>query len=114
MAGVLSNMKTTLILTLAMVFTGAILPAQQKTPVVNKRQANQQKRIAAGVADGSLTKPEARRLQAQQRELRRDVRQDKRDGGGLTTAERRDARQEAREQSRKIAKQRNDGQTRPQ
>jgi hypothetical protein len=107
-------MKTTIILTLAMALTGAIASAQdnKKTPVVNQRQVNQQKRIAAGVADGSLTKPEARRLQAQQRELRKDLRQDKRDGGGLTPGERSDARQEIREQNRKIAKQRNDAQTR--
>lgn len=95
------------------VFATGMAFAQAASPVINKTQAKQEARIAEGVRNGSLTKPEARRLQRQQNELRRDVRQDKRDGGGFTPAERADARQEQREQSRKIAKQKSDAQVRP-
>lgn len=106
-------MKQTIATLTMMAFVTGMAFAQAASPKINKTQAKQEARIAQGVRDGSLTKPEARRLQKQQNELRRDVRQDKRDGGGFTPAERADARQEQREQSRKIAKQKHDAQVRP-
>ena len=48
------------------------LAAQDKTPVVTERQQNQQKRIAAGVENGSLNQREARRLRAQEKGLRHE------------------------------------------
>jgi len=60
-------MKTKLILSviflLAMV---SITSAQSKTPVVTKRQFNQQKRIQNGIQNGSLTKLEVKQLEKQQ------------------------------------------------
>jgi hypothetical protein len=107
-------MKKTITTLTLMAFATGMAFAQAASPVINKKQVNQEARIAAGVKNGSLTKAEARRLQRQQNELRRDIRQDKRDGGKFTAAERADARQEQREQSRKITKQKNDAQVRPQ
>jgi len=54
--------------------------AQVNTPRVDARQAHQQARIADGLADGSLTRPEARRLQRQQHQIHRAERHAKADG----------------------------------
>jgi len=102
-------MKTTFFL--ALTLAGAIL-AQDKTPVVAKRQVNQQKRIAEGVNDGNLTRKETRRLQAQERELQREKRAAKADGV-VSSGERQELRQDSRKLSRRIAKQKNDAQTQP-
>jgi hypothetical protein len=79
---------------------------------IKQRANNQHNRIRQGVQNGSLTKPEAARLRAQQREIRQDVRQDRRDGGGLTKLERKQATREQNQASRRIARQKHDGQTR--
>lgn len=88
----------------------ALLTFGQST--IKQRARNQHNRIQQGVRSGSLTKPEAARLRAQQREIRRDVRQDRRDGGGLTALERKQARHAQNQASRRIARQKHDGQTR--
>ena len=74
----------------------------------DKREANQQKRIDAGKADGSLNEKEAARLQKQHDALEKKIEKDKVDGGGYTKREK--AKNEARQdqQSRRIAKQRHD------
>ena len=102
-------MKLSLLFSLAL--TGALF-AQDKTPVVNQRQINQQKRIANGVEDGSLTRRETVRLQKQQVGHQRDKRAAKADGV-VTTEERQDLRQDSRKLSRRIAKQKHDAQVQP-
>jgi hypothetical protein len=74
----------------------------------DKRSDNQQQRIDAGKADGSLNEKEAERLQKQHDALDRKIERDKVDGGGYTKREK--ARNEARQdrQSRRIARQRHD------
>ena len=86
------------------------LPAEQ---TIVQREANQQARINQGRKNGTLTKAEAARLEAQQVDLRRQVRRDRVDGGGLSTAERARIEREQDQQSRRIARQKADGQTRP-
>lgn len=78
---------------------------------IQQRAKNQHNRIQQGVRNGSLTKPEAARLRRQQREIRRDVRQDRRDGGRLTKLERKQAKREQNQASRRIYRQKHDGQT---
>jgi hypothetical protein len=79
---------------------------------IKQRANNQHNRIKQGVQSGSLTKPEAARLRHQQHEIRQDVRQDRRDGGCLTTREKAQITREQNQASRRIARQKHGGQTR--
>ncbi len=56
-------------------------------PIVN-RQINQQERIAQGVRSGSLTAGETARIEHREAALNREIRHDRRTGGGLSAAER--------------------------
>lgn len=94
------------------VFLAVLALAVQAQPTIGQRKVNQQARINQGVRSGELTRPEAARLNAQQAELRQQVRQDRRDGGGLTTAERVRIQREQNQQSRRIARQKTDAQVR--
>ena len=85
----------------------------QAEQTIVQREANQQARIDQGRKNGTLTKAEAARLEAQQVTLRHQVRRDRVDGGGLSTAERARIEREQDQQSRRIARQKADGQTRP-
>lgn len=74
------------------------------------RQKEQQKRIAEGVESGELTKKEAKKLEQKEARIHRKIRRDRKDGGGLTAAERAkiEARQDAA--SADIYKQKHDEQ----
>ena len=91
-------------------FTAA--QAATDTPRVDARQAHQQARIADGVADGSLTKPEARHLQKQQRHIRHAERHAKADGV-VTARERHRLHRLQDRASRHIHRQKHDSQVRP-
>src|SRR5258706_13812647 len=69
------------------------------------RSDNQQKRIDAGKANGSLNEKEAARLQKEHEALDKKTEKDKVDGGGYTQRE--TAQNEVRQdrQSRRIARQ---------
>lgn len=79
---------------------------------VDIRQARQQARIANGVADGSLTRPEARQLQQQQRHIRQAERHAKADGV-VTARERQHLARLQHQASRHIQRQKHDAQVRP-
>lgn len=79
---------------------------------VNHRQANQQARIHQGAQSGQLTRGEAHRLEAEQRQIRREEHAFKSDGQ-LTGWERRDLQRDQNAASRDIYRQRHDGQVRP-
>jgi len=72
-----------------------------KTPGVNKRQRNQQRRIGQGIKSGQLTPGEAARLEAREAKIQRDKRKAKSDGT-VTPAERRKLQREQNRASRKI------------
>lgn len=79
------------------------------TPHVDKRQANQQKRIDAGVASGSLTQKEADRLKAEQ--ARNAKREEAAKADGVVTKKERAALNHREEKSSKhIARQKHDRQ----
>ncbi len=103
-------MKSIFLITITL--AGALF-AQEATPGVAKRQVRQQKRIAGGVADGSLNKKETVRLEKQQQALQLEKRAAKADGV-VTRDERKDLHQDQNKLSRRIKKQKNDGQTRKQ
>jgi hypothetical protein len=91
--------------------TVSIANAGDRDPRVNARQQNQQARIRQGVRSGELTGHEARKLEHEERGVRKEERQDKADGQ-LTAAERKDLHQDLNKASRDIYAQKHDGQER--
>ncbi|HUQ11668.1 MAG TPA: hypothetical protein VM146_15240 [Steroidobacteraceae bacterium] len=81
------------------------------TPGFNARQAHQRERIGNGVQNGELTMRETRRLAAGQVHLNRAERRAKADGV-VTRSERAHLQHEANQQSRRIYRQKHDGQDR--
>lgn len=79
------------------------------TPGLDKRQAEQQKRIDQGVASGQLNKREATRLQAREAKLEADKQAAKADGK-VTKEERKKLHREANRDSKAIYKQKHDRQ----
>ncbi len=78
---------------------------------VNERQHNQHQRIVQGVRSGELTRHEAGRLMAGQREIRAEERQYRSDGV-LTREERADLYQDLYAAGRHIYNETHDAQTR--
>ncbi len=85
--------------------------AQTATPVVDAREKNQHDRIKDGVQSGELTKKEAAHARANQRHIKKVEAKAKADGV-VTPAERAklDAKQD--KASKRILKNKHDGQTR--
>ena len=107
--------KTALLLlgTLALpAFAQTTPPARDPaaTPGIDKRQANQDKRIQQGVQSGQLTRKEAARLEKGQARIERMEQRAKADGV-VTKKERAQVQQQQNVQSRRIARQKHDGQT---
>ena len=111
------NMKT-LIAVLALSVGGMAMaqtpaPAASSptaTPNLDKREANQQKRIDQGVASGQLNAKETNRLDKREAKLNADEAAAKADGK-VTRAERRKLQREANRDSKAIHKQKHDKQT---
>ena len=80
----------------------------QSTPQIDRRQYNQERRIDQGVHNGTLSKREARRLDRNQRHVDAMENRAKRDG--VVTRRERARMQVAQDrQSRKIYRQKHDG-----
>ena len=75
--------------------------AQDKTPVVDQREKNQQERINQGIKSGELTKGEATRLEVQQGKVKVDEAKAKSDGI-VTAKERAKLKREQNRASRNI------------
>ncbi len=80
------------------------------TPSVEQRLADQERRIGAGLKDGSLTAGEASRLQREESNLNREWARDKADGV-VTPRERARMERDLNRASRDIYNERHDGQT---
>jgi hypothetical protein len=78
------------------------------TPYVDGRLRNEQRRIDAGIADGSLTEREARRLQNAEHRITREEQRFKSDGT-FTPRERQKVLRDENRLSRQIYRQRHDG-----
>jgi len=100
--------KSILFAALAVIATAPVLAG---TPRLDNREAHQSNRIYNGVANGELTRPEARRLSAGQVHLRRAEARAKSDGV-VTAGERAHLQHEANQQSRRIYRQKHDSQQR--
>jgi hypothetical protein len=85
--------------------------ASAGTPRLDRREDHQAGRIYNGVANGELTRRETRRLAAGQVHLRRAEARAKSDGV-VTARERAHLQHEANQQSRRIYRQKHDGQER--
>ena len=89
-----------LLAVLALLFVGSTL-AGDRTPVVTKRQHNQQARIRQGVKSGELTRAETRRLERGEAKIQRDKMKAKADGV-VTPRERAKLNREENRESRRI------------
>jgi len=78
---------------------------------INKRQENQQDRIAKGIDDGQLTPREAARLEGQEARINREERRYRRSGDGLSLRERAKLEKDLNRESHRIYRQKHDGQT---
>lgn len=104
-------LAATLLAGLASMASTAAL-AQSGTPRLDQRQTNQAQRIEQGKESGSLTRREARRLEAGQARVGRMERRAKADGE-VTKRERARIQHAQNVQSRRIAKQKHDRQSKP-
>jgi hypothetical protein len=92
----------------ALIFAGNAY-AQTATPNIDKRQANQEKRIEQGVKSGELTKKEAARLEKREAKLQADKQKAQADGV-VTKQERAKLQHEANRDSNAIYRQKHDAQ----
>ncbi len=83
----------------------------QQTPRVDQRQHAQRARVRQGINSGEVTRPEAARLRAEQRHIRRSERRAKADGE-VTAQERVRLHQRQNKVSRDIRRQKHDEQSR--
>ena len=79
---------------------------------IHQRKQNQQARIGNGVRNGSLTAGETARLEHQESRLNREIRRDRRDGGGLSNRERVKINHQQNRLSREIRRDKHNGRTR--
>ena len=101
------NVKTA-VMAVTLAFAGSAF-AQTATPGIDKRQANQEKRIEQGVKSGELNKKEAARLEKRQDKLQKDKEKAQADGV-VTKKERSQLNHEANRDSKAIYRQKHDAQ----
>ncbi len=106
------NFKT--LLAIAVLSTAAYTSNAQTATSARRASTikNDRQRIKQGVKSGELTKPEAARLAAQTAKLKNEKEAYKADGV-VTREERKDLRKDQAKVSRRIYRQKHDGQTRP-
>lgn len=98
-------------MTLLTALVGTALAQDAPKNTINQRQRNQQKRIGEGVENGSLTAAEAARLEKQEAAIHHEVKTERQaDGGTLTPQERRQVTRQQNRVSRRIYRQKHDGQ----
>lgn len=90
-----------------MLFAAVLTVNAQQTPRANARQGAQQGRIAEGVHSGDLSRKEARKLEMQQRHIKRTKRHAKADGV-VTPAEKGMINRQQNRANRNIAREKND------
>ena len=86
--------------------------ADEKEGKIKQRKENQQKRIAKGVENGSLTPREAARIERNESKINKEVRRDRKENGGtLTNKEKARINRQQNKVSKEIYNQKHDGQT---
>ena len=90
----------------------ASFAADEKEGKIQKRKENQQKRIAKGAANGSLTPGETARLEKKEQKINKEVRAERQaNGGKLTGKERARVNRQQDKLSKDIYKEKHDGET---
>jgi hypothetical protein len=102
------------IMVAAFIFGADLAPAKaaedaKKTPVINKRQNRQKRRIREGVHSGDLTKDEAKQLRTEQKTVTTEKKAAKADGV-VTKQEREKIRADQGKASKDIRKEKTDTQ----
>lgn len=92
-------MKLKLLSALAIVLAFSITSADAQ---IKHRAKSQHHRIKQGVKSGELTKAEAKNLRNDQKEIRQEVKEAKKDDGKITRDERKEIKQDQKQASRKI------------
>jgi hypothetical protein len=103
--------KIFIISAILLISSAGFINAQVATPTVKSRQVEQQERIARGINSKELTRPEAARLEREQRRIQIEKKMAKSDGT-VTPQERRFLKREQSRASRDIYRQKHDGQER--
>ena len=75
---------------------------------IKQRQRNQQKRIGEGVEKGQLTPKETVKVERQESKLNKEIRHDRKTGGGISKKERRQIDRKQDKLSREIYKEKHD------
>ncbi len=102
-------MRTTARIAAALLAIALAVPALAAE--VDRRQANQQARIAEGVESGQLTPRETARLERKEARVRREIRRDRMaNGGTLTPGEKASINRQENRVSRHIYRQKHDAQ----
>jgi hypothetical protein len=86
-------------------------PSGVRSPAIDQRQSNQAGRVAQGVKSGELTRPEARELREERRDIR-DLERTYESDGTLSRGERRDLNQQLDQNSREIFEEKHDAERR--
>jgi hypothetical protein len=87
----------------------AAAPALAAPGQINHRQTREQRRIARGIASGSLTAREGARLERQEARIAAREARARRSGDCFTTRERTRINRELNRESRRIYRQKHDG-----
>jgi uncharacterized lipoprotein YajG len=91
---------------------GKVDPGHPRVNQVNKREQNQQNRIAKGVKSGQLTPGETRRLERGEQRLQNNEKKDMaKDNGHLTKQDQRHLNREANHMSKRIYKDKHNAKT---
>ena len=91
---------------------GKVDPAHPRVNQVNRREQNQQNRIANGVKSGQLTPGETRRLERGEQRLEKNEKRDMaKDNGHLTKQDQRQLNREANHMSKRIYKDKHNAKT---
>jgi hypothetical protein len=88
-------------LLVGMIAITSMAKAQTRTPVINHREHNQERRINQGVRSGQLTRKETKNVRGDERSIRAQKQADKA-SGKVTAADRTQLRHEENKTSRTI------------
>lgn len=89
---------------------GQVDPGHPRVNQINRRETNQQRRIANGVKNGQLSPGETRRLERGEKRLQNNEKRDMaKDNGHLTKQDQRQLNREANRMSARIAKDKHNG-----
>lgn len=92
----------------------SILSADEKEPKLQQRRERQQKRIANGVANGSLTPSETANLEKKEAKLNHEIHSERvANGGNLTNNEKKQINQQQNKLSKQIYKDKHNTKVQP-